>query len=61
MFTIEHALNIATTDGGTTQATIQIPSSFSVDSQLIHVEGQGVSLDKDGQITVVQPNLTGWW
>jgi len=48
---IEQALSIATSDGGTTHATIQIPSTFAVDNQLIQVEGQGMAIDKDGQIT----------
>lgn len=67
MFMIEQALAIATSDGGTAQATIQIPSNFSVDSQLIQsvdsnliqLEGQGISIDKDRQITVGQPALSG--
>lgn len=59
---IEQALAIATSDGGTTQATIQIPSHFTVDTQqLIQVDGQRVSIDKDGQITVGQPDIPGMW
>lgn len=61
-YMIEQALAIATSDGGTTQATIQIPSHFTVDTQqLIQVDGQRVSIDKDGQITVGQPDIPGMW
>lgn len=57
---IEQALAIATSDGGTTQATIQIPSNYSIDgNQQLQVAGQSVSFNKDGQITVHSVSLPG--
>ncbi|KAK3595055.1 hypothetical protein CHS0354_002341 [Potamilus streckersoni] len=52
VFMIEQALAIATSDGSTSQATIQIPSSITID-------GQQIALDSDGQvnITVEQVNI----
>ncbi|XP_045196595.2 zinc finger protein 236-like [Mercenaria mercenaria] len=60
VFMIEQALAIATSDGGTTQATIQIPSNYSLDgNQQLQVGGQSMSIDKDGQITVHSVGLPG--
>ncbi|XP_060569622.1 zinc finger protein 35-like [Ruditapes philippinarum] len=60
VFMIEQALAIATSDGGTAQATIQIPSNYTLDgNQQLHVGGQSVSIDKDGQITVHSVGLPG--
>ncbi|KAL3883735.1 hypothetical protein ACJMK2_029970 [Sinanodonta woodiana] len=52
VFMIEQALAIATSDGNTSQATIQIPSSITID-------GQQIALDSDGRvnITVEQVNM----
>lgn len=60
VFMIEQALAIATSDGGTTQATIQIPSNYSLEgNQELQVGRQSVSIDKDGQITVHAVGLPG--
>ena len=56
---IEQALAIATSDGGTTQATIQIPSTYSLEGNHLQVGNQRVSIDKDGQITVHNVGLSG--
>lgn len=57
---IEQALAIATSDGGTTQATIQIPSNYSIEGNpQLQVDGQSVSFNKDGQITVHSVSLPG--
>ncbi|KAK7107938.1 uncharacterized protein [Littorina saxatilis] len=48
---IEQALAIATSNGGTSQATIQIPSSFAVDGQQIMIDGQQIAVD-GGQVNI---------
>lgn len=51
---IEQALAIATSTGGTSQATIQIPSSLALDGQ-ITIHGQQIALDgQQVNITVQQ-------
>ncbi|XP_076444934.1 uncharacterized protein LOC143282926 [Babylonia areolata] len=42
---IERALAIHTSNGGSSQATIQIPSSFAVDGQQITIDGQQIAVD----------------
>ena len=62
MYMIEQALAIATSDGGTSKATIQIPSSLSVDGQQMQINGQNIILDGNtGQfnIKVEQVRLPG--
>ncbi|XP_055954410.1 zinc finger protein 260 [Patella vulgata] len=49
---IEQALAIATSDGGTSQAMIQIPSTLSVDGQHITIDGQEISVDGDGAVNI---------
>lgn len=57
---IEQALSIATSDGGTTQATVQFPSTYTLDgNQHLQVGNQNVSIDKDGQIIVHSVGLPG--
>ena len=62
MFMIEQALAIATSDGGTSKATIQIPTSLSMDGQHMQISGQNIILDNNtGQfnIKVEQVKLPG--
>ncbi|KAK7492030.1 hypothetical protein BaRGS_00016694, partial [Batillaria attramentaria] len=49
---IEQALAIATSSGGTSQATIQIPSTFAVDGQQITIDGQQIAVDGGGQVNI---------
>ncbi|ESO92219.1 hypothetical protein LOTGIDRAFT_190955 [Lottia gigantea] len=49
---IEQALSISTSDGGTSQAMIQIPSTLSVDGQSIMIDGQEISVDEDGAVNI---------
>ncbi|KAL5010896.1 hypothetical protein ScPMuIL_013201 [Solemya velum] len=60
VFMIEQALAIATSTGGTSQATIQIPS-FAVDGQHITIDGQQIAVDSSGHvnITVEEVSLPG--
>lgn len=59
VFMIEQALAIATSTG-MSQATLQIPSSLTVDGQQITIDSQQIALD-NGQvnITVEQVSLPG--
>ena len=62
MFMIEQALAIATSDGGSSKATIQIPTSLSMDGQHMQISGQNIILDNNtGQfnIKVEQVKLPG--
>lgn len=43
---IEQGFSIATSNGGTSQATIQIPSSLSVDGQHITIDGQQITVEQ---------------
>lgn len=60
VFMIEQALAIATSTGGTSQATIQIPS-FAVDGQHITIDGHQIAVDSSGHvnITVEEVSLPG--
>ncbi|XP_046359316.2 uncharacterized protein LOC124137163 [Haliotis rufescens] len=49
---IEQALAIATSSGGTSQATIQIPSTLSVDGKHITIDGQQIAVDDGQHITI---------
>lgn len=55
---IEQALAIATSNGGTSQATIQIPSSFAVDGQQIMIDGQQIAVD-GGQVNITVEHVPG--
>ncbi|KAH3898091.1 hypothetical protein DPMN_022290 [Dreissena polymorpha] len=56
---IEQALAIATTNGGTTQATIQIPCNLTLDS-VIHIDGQNnVEMGQDGVLNDCSANMSG--
>lgn len=46
VFMIEQGFSIATSNGGTSQATIQIPSSLSVDGQHITIDGQQITVEQ---------------
>ena len=69
MFMIEQALAIATSDGNSSKATIQIPTSMSlegvIDGQQLQINGQNVILDLNmEQYTTTkedQVKLTGRW
>ncbi|KAL4232949.1 hypothetical protein ACF0H5_007637 [Mactra antiquata] len=57
---IEQALCISTSNGGTTQATVQFPSSYTFDgTQQLQVGNQNVSVDKGGQFIVHSVGLPG--
>ena len=60
MLMIEQALAIATSNGGTSQATIQIPSSFTVDGQQITIDGQQIAVD-GGQVNITVEHVPGQW
>jgi hypothetical protein len=43
---IEQGFSIATSNGGTSQATIHIPSTLSVDGQHITIDGQQITVEQ---------------
>ena len=62
MFMIEQALAIATSDGSSSKATIQIPTSMSlegvIDGQQLQINGQSVILDLNmGQYTMKEEQV----
>ena len=54
VFMIEQGFSIATSNGGTSQATIHIPSTLSVDGQHITIDGQQITVEQviPGQTSV---------
>lgn len=46
VFMIEQGFSIATSNGGTSQATIQIPSSLSAEGQQITIDGQQITVEQ---------------
>ena len=58
MLMIERALAIHTSSGGSSQATIQIPSSFAVDGQQITIDGQQIAVD-GGHLNITVEHVSG--
>lgn len=46
MFMIEQGFSIATSNGGTKEATVQIPASLSVQGQHITIDGQHITVEQ---------------